>query len=425
MYPTNLPTTTEPSPVKSPKPGFSASLFSLILLSGWLLFTGCEDPGVVGSTFIDENGNLVTGTFPLDEFTSLSDPSYSGDLTYVPVGRYRDPVFGEITSIGLIRPELDSITFSAISELDTMRIRFSFAPDVYGDTASSAFFDVYEIIEPWRGKELRYGDQVEFSPFSKVGSFEVKQGETAEFEVSGEWRAKYENFLYGGRADADSAYLYEMPGLAIVPDLTRTQKVLFLNPQDNAVGAGEETSTRLVVTDTTGSSLFVQMEDWGAAMTRNTQNIEFIPEEGLMTLHNTLESYIKLDFSFTKERLLTKNLARVELVLYENQSFLSGSLPEGHVRPEALTASLFLIDKGEPDEVIFSTGPLFAAAKGSDNTYRFNLTSYANAFLFDSLAATDYYLALESNSGFLYSTILYDLSATPALQPKIVVTAVE
>ena len=216
-----------------------------------------------------------------------------------------------------------------------------------------------------------------------------------------------------------------MPGLAIVPDMTRSQKILFLNPQDNAVGAGEETATRLVVTDTTGSSLFVQMEDWGAAMTRNTQIVEILPEEGQITLHNTLEQYIKLDFSFSEERLLTKNLARVELVIYENTSFLEGSLPEGHIRTEALTASLFLIDKGDPDEVIFSTGPLFAAVKGSDNTYRFNLTSYANAFLFDTLAATDYYLALESNTGLLTSTLIYGLSANTVQQPKIVVTAVE
>jgi hypothetical protein len=425
MYPTNLPTTTGPLPAKTRKPGLSAFFILPIFLFGGLFFSGCEDPGVVGSTFIDENGNLVTASFPLDEFTPLSDPSYSGELTYMPVGRYRDPVFGEITSIGLIRPELDSITFSAISELDTMRIHFSFAPDVYGDTAATAFFDVYEITEPWRGKELRYGDQVAFNDFNKVGSFEVKQGETAEFEVSTEWRAKYEDFLYGGRADADSAYKYEMPGLAIVPDLTRSQKVLFLNPQDNAVGAGEETATRLVVTDTTGSSLFVQMEDWGVAMTRNAQNVEFLPEEGQIILHNTLEQYIKLDFSLSEERLLTKNLARVELVVYENSDFLEGSLPEGHVRPEALTASLFLIDKGDPDEVIFSSGPLFAAAKGSDNTYRFNLTSYANAFLFDTLATTDYYLALESNTGLLTSTLIYGLSANTVQQPKIVVTAVE
>jgi len=425
MYPTNLPTTIGTLPAKTPKPGFSAFFLLPILLFGGIFLSGCEDPGVVGSTFIDENGNLVTANFPLDEFTPLSDPSYSGDLTYVPVGRYRDPVFGEITSIGLVRPELDSITFSSISTQDTMRIRFSFAPDVYGDTAASAFFDVYEITEPWRDKELRYGDQVAFDSFDKVGSFEIKQGETAEFEVSAEWRAKYEDFLYGGRADADSVYKYEMPGLAIVPDLTRTQKVLFLNPQDNAVGAGEETATRLVVTDTTGSSLYVQMEQWGAAMTRNTQAVEFIPEDGVITLHNTLEQYIKLDFSFTEERLLTKNLARVELVLYENSTLLDGSLPEGHVRPEALTASLFLIDKGDPDEIIFSSGPLFATTKGNDNTYRFNLTSYANAFLFDTLTTTDYYLALESNTGLLTSTLVYGLSANATLQPKIVVTAVE
>lgn len=425
MYLTNLPITTGPLPAKTHKPGFSVFFILSIFLIGGFFFSGCEDPGVVGSTFIDENGNLVTASFPLDEFTALSGPSYSGELTYVPVGRYRDPVFGEITSIGLIRPELDSITFSAISTLDTMRIRFSFAPDVYGDSAATAFFDVYEITEPWRGKELRYGDQVAFSDFNKVGSFEAKQGETAEFEVSAEWRAKYEDFLYGGRVDADSAYKYEMPGLAIVPDMTRSQKILFLNPQDNAVGAGEETATRLVVTDTTGSSLFVQMEDWGAAMTRNTQIVEILPEEGQITLHNTLEQYIKLDFSFSEERLLTKNLARVELVIYENTSFLEGSLPEGHIRTEALTASLFLIDKGDPDEVIFSTGPLFAAVKGSDNTYRFNLTSYANAFLFDTLAATDYYLALESNTGLLTSTLIYGLSANTVQQPKIVVTAVE
>lgn len=406
--------------------GLAASL--VILLAG---LSACEDPGVVGGTFIDEQGNLATNEYPVTRMEPLEGSGYSGRLSHIPVGRYLDPVFGEIVSIGLIRPELDSLNITRIEPSDTVRFRFVFSSDVYGDTLSTARFDVYEVNEPWRGLELRYGDQVGFDPALKVGEFVVGQTDTVVFDVSPEWRTRYREYLYDPLPESDSLYVYDMPGLAIVPRVNETQKVVFLEIQSTATGANEEFATRLFVTDTTGTSEYQAMADWGASYTRTPHDPLSVDGTGYPAgsspALNTLEGYFDLDFQFTEEQLLTRNLARVELLVYQDELTMQGSLPENHVRPTADQARIHIVNTGDPQEWIFSEPAEFTSTIDTTrNVYRFNLTGYANAFLFDTLAANRYYLSIESNNGFLRSTLLHDLDAEdPRKRPRIVVTAIE
>jgi hypothetical protein len=388
--------------------------------------TGCEDPGVVGSTFLDEEGNIVTNSYLVDGMTALSGASYSGRLSTVPVGRYLDPLFGEVIGVGLLRPALDSLSIQNFETADTMRIRLIFTSDVYGDTLSKARFNVYEITEPWRGFELNYGDEVAYDPARKVAEFEVAGEDTVVFMVSDEWKLKYRDLLFSEGIDPDSAAVFDLPGLAIVPDVSSTQVIRHILIENEAFGVSGEDQTRLFVTDSLGTDQYQSFVEWGSSVRRIGGPSMSIPQ-GSVPTYNTLETYFELEFGFTEEKLLTRNLARVELVVYEDFSTVKGSLPENHVRPSVLAARIHTIDDSDPAEAIFATAPFFQASKDTtDGSFRFNLTSYANAFLFDTLDATRYFLSIEDNTGLIHSTLLHTLdSGDAARKPRIIVTAIE
>lgn len=389
-----------------------------------LLFAGCEEPGIVGGAFIDDEGNLVTNEFPVKEMTPTSSVSYSGRLDVVPMGHYSDPLFGEITSVGLIRPDLNSITLNRIDSTEQVALKLVFNGTEYGDTLSTAFFDVYEVAEPWRGKQLRYGDQISYDPTKKIGSFAIAQADTAVLPMPEDWIFRYNGFISDTTGGTDSSYVFGMPGFAIVPDVARSQKMVFLDLGTDASGAVESETTRLYSEDTTGTFQYQRMADWGAAVQRDPSAIQ--PTTSYKAM-NTFEAFQKIDYEFTRESLVSQNLARVEMIFYEDTQLLDGSLPGGHVRPAVTRANIHIVDEGDVGEEVFASSPVFTAVKDTSiNGFRFNLTSTANLFLFDTLQTHKYYLTVESNNGLLQQTLLHGPeSPDESKRPHIIVTAIE
>lgn len=398
----------------------AASLFAFAIL----LFVGCEEPGVVGGAFIDDEGNLVTNEFPVKEMTPISSVSYSGRLDVVPMGHYNDPLFGEITSVGLIRPDLNSITLNRIDSTETVALKLVFNGTEYGDTLSTAFFDVYEVAEPWRGKQLRYGDQISYDPTKKIGSFAIAQADTALLPMPEDWIFRYNGFISDTTTGTDSTYIFDMPGFAIVPDVSRSQKMVFLDLGTNASGVVESETTRLFSEDTTGTFQYQRMADWGAAVQREASVLQ--PTTSYKAM-NTFEAFQKIDYEFTRESLVSLNLARVEMIFYEDTELLEGSLPGGHVRPAVTRANIHIVDDGDVGEEVFAGSPVFTTVKDTAiNGFRFNLTSTANLFLFDTLQTHKYYLTVEANNGSFQQTVLHGPdSPNESKRPHIIVTAIE
>jgi hypothetical protein len=398
----------------------AASMFAFALL----LFVGCEEPGVVGGAFIDDEGNLVTNEFPVKEMTPTSSLSYSGRLDVVPMGHYDDPLFGEITSVGLIRPDLNSITLNRIDSTETVALKLVFNGTEYGDTLSTAFFDVYEVAEPWRGKQLRYGDQISYDPTKKIGSFAIAQADTALIPMPEDWIFRYNGFISDTTTATDSTYIFDMPGFAIVPDVSRSQKMVFLDLGTDASGVVESETTRLFSEDTTGTFQYQRMADWGAAVQREASI--FQPTTSYKAM-NTFEAFQKIDYEFTRESLVSQNLARVEMIFYEDTELLEGSLPGSHVRPAVTRANIHIVDDGDVGEEVFAGSPVFTTVKDTSiNGFRFNLTSTANLFLFDTLQTHKYYLTVETNNGSFQQTVLHGPdSPNESKRPHIIVTAIE
>lgn len=401
-------------------PYFASLLLSLPLL------TSCEDPGVVGSTFIDEQGNLSYNSYPIDKMEAVEFDGYAGKLGNIPIGHYLDPVFGDINSIGVIRPAISAFQIDTIdTSVDTLFIQLVLDGTVYGDTLNTARFDVYEITQPWRGKELLYGDEISFDDSSPVASFEVRPAQdTVFFQLSQDWMEKYNESLIASGDDRDSAYVYGLPGLALVPRVRDTQKIVYVKVEtDVFTEATNINQTRLIAGDTTGTRRYQALSDWGASVVRGGT---YPLPDGSTPAYGTSEQFFEIDFSFTKERLISENLARVELVLFEDAPTLIGSLPEDHVRPPVTRAQIHIVNSGDPGQAIYFESANYVSLKDSKNTFRFNLTPTANAYLFDTLETNRYFLSVQSNNGFLHSTLLHDLN-TPgdALKPRIIVTAIQ
>ncbi|MDR9388114.1 MAG: hypothetical protein RI513_03835 [Balneolaceae bacterium] len=389
-----------------------------------LLFAGCEEPGVVGGAFIDDEGNLVTNEFPVKEMTPTSSVSYSGRLDVVPMGHYTDPLFGEVTSIGLIRPDLNSVNLNRIDSTEQVGLKLVFNGTEYGDTLSTAFFDVYEVAEPWRGRQLRYGDDISFDRNKKIGSFSIAEADTAVIPMPEDWIFQYNGFISDTTGATDSTYVFDMPGLAIVPDVSRSEKMVFLDLGTDASGVVESETTRLFSEDTTGTFQYQRMADWGAAVQRDPSAIQ--PQTSYKAM-NTFESFQKVDYEFTRESLVSQNLARVEMIFYEDTQLLEQSLPGSHVRPAVTQANIHIVDEGDVGEEVFAGSPVFTASRDTAiNGFRFNLTSTANLFLFDTLQTHNYYLTVESNNGLLQQTVLHGPeSSDESKRPHIIVTAIE
>lgn len=431
MYPTKSQPTTVRSQALPSNPFLSRlgiKTLGLLTLLSVSVLTACEDPGVVGSTFIDESGNLSYGSFPIDKMDPVEFDAYAGKLGNIPIGRYLDPVFGDITSVGLIRPAISAFQIDTIdTSVDTLFLQLILDGTIYGDTLNTARFDVYEITQPWRGNELVYGDEVLFENTAPVASFEVRPAQdTLFFQLSQEWMEKYNASLIASGDDRDSAYVYGLPGLALVPRVRDTQKIVYIKVESDVfTDATNLIQTRLIAADTSGTRRYQAMSDWGASVTRSGVGAYPVPG-GSSPIFGTTERFFEIDFSFTREKLISENLARVELVVFEDAPTMEGSLPEHHVRPAVTRAQIHVVNSGDPGEALFSESARYVSLKDSKNTFRFNLTPSANAFLFDTLETNRYFLSVQTNNGLLHSTLLHDLD-TPgdSLKPRIIVTAIQ
>lgn len=415
------------------------SLIRTISIVALAVFTitaaGCEEPGSIGGGFLDDDAGLETRTISVGSIEEYSTNAYTGRLRYMAMGSYDDPLFGEFTSVAIIKPSISTANFDAIEEGDSFKLRLVFSSTVYGDSTSASGFDVYRVSENWRGNELRFGDTLPYDETQKIGEFSVAGTETVEIELDDSWVADYNEYLTSDDEDREVRYRDEFPGLAIVPS-GGSSKVLFANVLP---ASGEDDSdlefVRFILDreeddeDENGendeeddSRLYQTLRDWGGAETRLASGVE---QDGHI-LHNKLDKMIRLEPELNEERLGSKNLANVQLVFYKDRTLLEATLPGGHTRPEVARARIHRIDSGNINDWIFSRTPdLIADLETSDDSFRFDITNYANSVLFDTPRAGQFYLSIETVNGLVFSTVLFDETAPEEQRPKIIITSVK
>ena len=392
-----------------------------------ILFIGCEDDtGQVGTRFIEGEERVSNNSFSLDNIEIEKDPTYSGNLRSVAIGRYDDPLFGTLTNIGYFRPSINQQSVGSLDpDTDSMRLRLVIDDQEYGDTTSVANYSIYEIADIWRGNEVKYSDQINFDTSQKLGEFSVSNEDTVFVDLGSGWTARYAEFLNSDAANRDSLYRVEFPGLAIVPDDPEGAKIIFTTVlSDGDSNQPIPQNSGFIIEKPDEEIFFQQALDWASTLERTEAS--GVQEDNIIKVHNTLENFISLNPVLTEENLQSQNLSRVELVLFENRNLLEQTLPFNHTRPNVESVRVHILDNEiNLAEQIFSSNPDFIALRDSaDNSFRFNITNLANSELFGTPVEGRFYLTIQLTNGQIFSTAFYDINAVENRRPMINVTAV-
>jgi len=383
--------------------------FSVLAL---LSITACEETNTVGVDFIQESAIQVDTVF-IDQIDLIEIDPYLGQLTYSALGSFQDPLFGEVSSTLYFKPSINASSTDTV--LDNMRfeIRLHLMEDeIYGDTSSTAEFDVYRIQNSWHGPSFRQSTEVNLG-VERIGGFsdaDIDTNGNIHVALGGSWDAFYREVF---NVDDDSTrltrYAEEDFGLAIVPKNT-----------SNRIRFATISTSRLLVIGQEDTSSY-GMQDWAYNIEREV--VDPIPNR--LLLHNTFEQVLKLDLKSLGEQLPNANFVRAELVLEEDTTRANTSLSEHEQR---LNVPGFRMSEGDFIDLAYQFG--FSdnniingyPAKGR---FRFDITRLLNDQIYNNNPIKDSYVYPFVNAGYIGSNILYSNDAQPDKRPRLIIHSIQ
>ncbi len=390
-------------------------LFLFLIVSCFTIVIGCEDPGVIGEGFTDSGTAIKADTFMVDNLESSSYNFYSGNLTHFSIGQFNDPLFGDMHTTGIIRPQLLSNSFT-FTDSANMKLRLVFDQIfVYGDSTQPAEYDIVELNQVWRGPAWKLYDEPQLTN-SVVGSFTVEQEDSLDINLSENWTQLYRLQVLSENANRDSLYRINFPGLAIVPQ--NSGKIVPVDAQ----------ASKFIIENPEDDTVEVDTRDWAYSLDRS--NVSNTPPETIK-MHSTFENIISIeDLNLTRENLGSVNLSRVELVLYEDTQRLSNTISQASgsaTRARITNARLQLLESDQVP-IGLQTGSVLSNGtyNEEDGSYRFDITTFTNSILVDGLPSElNFYLTLETNNGAIRSTLIHNEQGPEAKRPKLIVTYVQ
>lgn len=365
------------------------------------------------------NGPVGVGVIPpatihydtlyVNGFSPLSIDGYTGKLTYFPIGKYNDPLFGDFEAVGYIKPSISPLFLDTVLDNDYIMYLdlVMDSENYYGDTGADTDIALYDVTESWRGNAFRLSTKPAYDTTTPIATFSMQGRDSIRIELPGEWRDRYVDMYRDTTAARDSLYNYGFSGLAVVPvggsskisfPTTPRSRFVLLNPdrQDTAI---------------------VAISDWAYSLEHT--NAPAIPDR--LTLTNTLSSLYNIDLNDELDTLTKENLLKAELILYEDSEQMDNSLPANHERVNPVGVALKNGYTTDLDFDLFFKEPDASGVFDEKiKAYRFNITAYVNTYIFDSPKSNDVYLEMRPAGGLLSSTILFDSSAPDSLKPKLI-----
>lgn len=390
--------------------------FLLVLAAAFLLI-GCKDSGSIGSSFTENETSVAIDTLGVTNIATERSEAFTGNLSNLSAGIFDDPAFGEVKATGLIRPALSNNDSDNMQSDATLLMRLHLQPAlVYGDTASTARFDLVEMTQLWRGSAWRINDEITFAAGAPLASFSVDNQEIVEIPITGDFVERYRDFFNSSSANRDSTYQIQFPGLAIVPQ--NSSKIITVSTD----------STQFLIQNPDSDTLTVGVADNGYKLERS--NVPEPSSEHSIVL-SSLERVMSLDMSVDEDEIGSLNISKAELVFYQNTRRLENSLDQRSlttIRPPVSDASFFLAD---PADLPFAVDPGLPISDQvefdpSDDTFRFDVTSTVNSLLVDNPPPNQKFLIrLSNNNGVIRSSLLFTNDAPPEFQPKLIITSVQ
>lgn len=401
--------------------GHSLLLFFIILP---LLLISCDEGGIVGSNIIDDPPRVKADTVDIPATEGIPITTFSGNETYYSSGWYNDILFGEQVVTGLINPSLSRQGVDSIGQNAKGYLKLH-VDQVYGDQSTAALYDLVEIDRRWRASTWRL-DSIPVLSNNIVASFEITDNDSLRIPLDDEWFGRYREH-FNTTDNRDSLYRQSMYGLALVPrnqakilsfesgktELIIDHQIPPVNGSDENGENGEDEED-----EDTEPGVFRQiMRATGYSVDRDN-----LPPSGESTaVFNSFENTLRLRFDVTEEYIGSKNLARAELVLYEDTVAMQ-NLPANHIRPKANALHVYLLDESETERAVLKNVNFEMARNESDHSFRLNLTSYINSNLTGSMDERDLHIIVRSNNGRIIPTMIHNETSVDR-KPRILITS--
>ncbi len=391
------------------------------------LFTACTESGSVGGGIVGPRTNIEIDTLEIGKLRVDTLIAYSGNLDFFSAGRFRDPLFGDISVTGLFKPLLasnaDSLAIDDSTEVTLNLIVFS--ETVYGDTMAAQQFNLLEAKELWRGNQWRIRDDIQIGP-TPLASFSVANKDTIQIPMPEEWVKEYAKYFNSNEANRDSSFVREFFGLVIKPQ--NSSKIVTVNPfstkflatnLDVVPDSAYADSVRL-------DSLQIDLREWAYSIKRT--NVTPSPQSS-SKLISTFERVIQFDYDFTFEDIQTQSIAKVELIFHVDKLLLEQSINQagtGAVRPASKILNLHYIEGDElPQSVSSNTSLAQATFNEEEETYHFNVTQQVVSGFFEATNNERvFYVTIGKNEGVIRSGLIFN-SLVEGKGPKVVITYVK
>ncbi len=392
-------------------------VFSLVI---FFAFVACEESGTVGAGFVNESSIVVDTVLVSSLPLNNADP-FTGKLTNSPVGLFSDPVFGDIEAIGLFKPAIiqGDVTNLPIDTRTVLRLTIDF-DNIYGNQSTEGTFKVFRVGDLWRGSAIRMSDDLEIlsdggGPIvsSEVGEFQFTNVDTTgviEFDLEGPWRTDFIEFFNNDAENRDSTYRFEDFGLALVPDVD----------VDKIIYARFSTSRLLLIDEANQDTTSNIMLDWAYDIEvtgGNTPN-------GNITLSNTFNPFLNINFTPIANQLSNNNFVRAELVLTPDSTTMKSSLTSNQKRTENPP---FRVQLGPTNDIAYNLGFNTTNSLGlvQEGVYKFDITGLFNAFLFGETDISEVYLYAGQNFGYLGFNTFFGFNAPENAVPKVLIYNLE
>ncbi|MCH8568810.1 MAG: hypothetical protein LAT67_11120 [Balneolales bacterium] len=437
--------------MKRPRNSISQAFTTLfILLFSIALIQGCsDDTNVVGSDFVPSDRSVSIDTLFVADLDITQLLTFTGNLTNFSAGRYEDPVLGTITSSAFLAPGVTTLNTTDSLQIGAEMFLVLDPISFYGDTTSTAVFDIHYITERWRTTAANVDTEVVIDPVS-LGSVEITaQTDSVMFRLPDEWTQDYRGIFITTENRQDFLRENEF-GFALVPRNDTNLYVGFRTDGTavDSLGNSRMNGTRLFVAnpapstppgngetlnengDENGNGEFAGRNTFSIRMRGNAFNLKLeepaagsAPEsENTLSLLNTFQNTLTLDLNLGERDFTQQAISRAELVLYEDLS-AAEALPPSHVRPSQNRLLFYTLSATERNlEVI--KNPIFEPIRRpSDGSYRVNVTEFVQRFQLGTQPDTKFYIISGRNNG-LVSPLLLNGPGEGERSPKLIITRV-
>lgn len=428
-------------------------LFVVSLITLGIISSCSDDNNIVGSTFIPSDRNIIVDTLDITNLTIEELVTFTGNLTYFSAGKYQDQVYGEVKSTSFLAPGISTLSpadsMEAGAEVYLVLEPFNF----YGDTTSTAVFDLHYITERWRPNDANVNSQFSTDPVS-IGSIEITaETDSVLFQLPQQWADNFRGFFNETENPIENLRANEF-GFALVPRDDNNVIVGFRTEslQQDTLGNSFYSGSRLFVVNPEGSDDDDNGDDNGngngESSTMDNGNGDFVdPFPGRNTfsvllrgsafniqrentdyegtslpLLNTFEQNLVLEMDLEGRGLLDQVISRAEILLFDDLEAIE-NLPENHFRPKSGRLQYYTLNDTERQFEVVKLPVFEPQFREGDNSYRVNVTSFIQNFQTGQSTQTRFYITSGNNNGLILPAILAGPESGER-SPKLIITRI-